>query len=172
MSYTPKELTEKYENLWEQVDGVYKELSGLKDCIGEIEDKYDTIWGKVSTMCELNKGIDSKYDILWGKCNTNAAEIIKLKEYNINSAPKPDPQISSIRHDISLIQSKLRTLDKMEETYIAKLSDIRYDMHSTNIENHKMKDYVDEKFGNLCVVIQILICIIIIICLYLMYILK
>ena len=136
MSYTPKELTEKYENLWEQVDGVYKELSGLKDCIGEIEEKYDAIWGKISTMCELNNGIYSKYDILLGKCNTNAAEIIRLKEYN--SAPKPDPQISSIKHDISLIQSKLRTLDKMEENYIAKLSDIRYDMHSTNIDNHKI----------------------------------
>jgi chromosome segregation ATPase len=169
MSYTPKELTEKYENLWEQVDGVYKELSSLKECIGEIEAKYDTIWGKMSTLTELNKSIDSKYDLIWGKCNTNAAEIIKLKEYNINSGTG---QISSIKHDITLIQSKLRTLDKMEETYTARLSDIRYDMHSTNIDNHRMKDYVDDKFGNLCVVLQIIICIIVIICLYLMYILK
>ena len=169
MSYTPKELTEKYENLWEQVDGVYKEMSGLKDCIGEIEGKYDTIWGKVSTMCELNKGIDSKYDLLWGKCNTNAAEIIKLKEYNINSGVA---QISSIKHDITLIQSKLRTLDKMEETYIARISDMRYDMYSTNIEGQKLKDYIDDKFANLCVMIQIIICIIIIICLYLIYVVK
>lgn len=167
MAYTPKELTDKYENLWEQVDGVYKELSGLKDCIGEIEEKYDTIWGKISTVSELNKGIDSKYDLLWGKCNTNAGEIIKLKEHNISGAPKPDPQISSIKHDISLLQSKLRTMDKMEETYIARLSDIRYDMYSTNIESQKMKDYIDEKLANLYVAIQIVICIIVILCLYL-----
>jgi hypothetical protein len=171
MSYTPKELTEKYEDLWEQVDGVYKEMSGLKECIGEIESKYDTIWGKISSMGELNKGIESKYDLLWGKCNTHAAEIIKLKEYNIN-APKHDPQISSIKHDITLIQSKLRTLDKMEENYIARISDMRYDMYSTNIESQKLKDYIDEKFANLCVVIQIVICIIIIICLYLIYVVK
>jgi hypothetical protein len=169
MSYTPKELTEKYENLWEQVDGVYKELSGLKDCIGEIESKYDTIWGKISTMGELNKGIDSKYDLLWGKCNTNASEIIKLKEYNINGGV---PQISSIKHDITLIQGKLRTFDKLEEKYIARLSDMRYDMYSTNIEGQKLKDYIDDKFTNLCVVIQIVICIIIIICLYLIYVVK
>ncbi len=169
MSYTPKELTEKYENLWEQVDCLYKELSGLQDCVGEIESKYDTIWGKVSSLTELNKSIDSKYDLLWGKCNTNAADIIKLKEYNINGGV---PQISSIKHDITLIQSKLRTLDKMEETYIARLSDIRYDMYSTNIEGQKLKDYIDDKFANLCVVIQIVICIIIIICLYLIYVVK
>jgi hypothetical protein len=171
MAYTPKELTDKYENLWEQVDGVYKELSGLKDCIGEIDEKYDTIWGKISTIGEVNKGIDSKYDILWGKCNTNAGEIIKLKEYNIN-APRHDPQISSIKHDITLIQGKLRILDKMEETYIARLSDIRYDMYSTNIESQKMKDYIDDKLANLYVTIQIVICIIVILCLYLIYILK
>jgi chromosome segregation ATPase len=169
MSYTPKELTEKYEDLWEQVDGVYKDLSSLKECIGEIEAKYDTIWGKVSTLTELNKSIDSKYDLLWGKCNTNAAEIIKLKEYNINSGL---PQISSIKHDITLIQSKLKSLDKMGETHISRLSDIRYDIYSTNIEGQKMKDYIDDKFANLCVMIQIVICIIVIICLYLIYILK
>ena len=40
MSYTLKELTVKYENLWEQVDGVYKETSELKEFLEEIDEKY------------------------------------------------------------------------------------------------------------------------------------
>jgi hypothetical protein len=189
MSYTLKELTEKYENLWEQVDGVYKESSYLKECIEEFDSKYDTIWGKVASLNELSKDIDTKYDLIWNKCNTNSAEILKLKEYNIGN-----PQFEIINSDIQEIKSKYRVLDeekltqfrrdifalqgrvkhieKIEDDHIGLVTNISHDMYVIRCNNNTLKKYIDEKFGNLCVVIQIVICIIIIMCLYLLYVVK
>ena len=159
MAYNMKELTQKYEALWEQVDGLYRETSELKEYVIEI---------------------DSKYDSLWSKCNVNANEILIVKEHVINKS-RDDPQITSVRcdmsslqskvdscradvgmiqsrsdsqiaaikFDIGVIQGKIRAFDKMEEEHIAMMSNISYDMYSVNANNAKNKEYIDNKFANL-----------------------
>ena len=163
MAYTTKELTQKYETLWEQVDGLYRETSGLKEYVIDI---------------------DSKYDSLWSKCNVNADEILIVKEHAINKGrddsqltsvrfdmsslqskvdshvascradvgmiqSRVDSQISAIQFDVGHLQSKIRAFDKMEEEHIAMMSNISYDMYSVNANNAKTKDYIDNKFANL-----------------------
>ena len=132
MAYTTKELTQKYETLWEQVDGLYRETSELKEYIVDI---------------------DSKYDTLWAKCNANANDILVVKEHIISkSRPEPrmdDAHISAIKFDIGVIQGKIRAFDKMEEEHIAMMSNISYDMYSVNANNAKNKEYIDNKFANL-----------------------
>ena len=132
MAYNMKELTQKYEALWEQVDGLYRETSELKEYIVDI---------------------DSKYDTLWAKCNANANDILVVKEHIISkSRPEPrmdDAHISAIKFDIGVIQGKIRAFDKMEEEHIAMMSNISYDMYSVNANNAKNKEYIDNKFANL-----------------------
>jgi len=140
MAYTAKELTQKYETLWEQVDGLYRETSGLKEYVIDI---------------------DSKYDTLWAKCNSNADGILHLKEHSINkSRPEPrvdDHQITSIRFDIGVLQSKMRTFDKMEEDHIAMVSNMSYDMYSMRTSNDKNKDYIDNKIAKLYAYVTMII---------------
>jgi len=140
MAYNTKELTQKYETLWEQVDGLYRETSGLKEYVIDI---------------------DSKYDTLWAKCNANANEILSVREHTINkSRPEPrvdDSQITSIRFDIGLIQSKMRTFDKMEEEHIAVLSSMSYDMYEIRTTNDKNKNYIDNKIAKLYAYVTVII---------------
>jgi len=172
MSYTPKELSEKYENLWEQVDGLYKEMSALKECVGDIDEKYDTIWGKVSTMHQLNNDIETKYEVVWGKCNTNTTDIVRLREQMSIGSAKVDPQLTSIKFELSGLQSKIRIVDKLEEDYKKKMSYVQCDIYDIQRELKKTNDYIDYKFSMLYLLLQIIIGVIIIICLYFMYIVK
>ena len=169
MAYTPKELTEKYENLWEQVDGLYKEMSALTEYVSENETKYDSIWAKVSEINDVTKGIDSKYDLIWGKCNTNTEDIIRLKEHIINSG---DPQLASIKYDLSVLQGKFRSFDKMEQEYKTKMSHIQCDMFDIQRELKKTNEYIDDKFTCHTIIIQIIICVMVLMCLYIIYIVK
>jgi hypothetical protein len=173
MAYTPKELTEKYETLWEQVDVLYKEISELQACVGEIDEKYDTIWGKVSTIYESNKSIESKYestyDLVWGKCNANTTDIVRLREQISSGSTKVDPQLDSIKFEMSGLQSKLRIF---EEDYKKKMSYVQCDIYDIQRELKKTNDYIDYKFSMLYLLLQIIIGVIIIICLYFIYIVK
>lgn len=140
MAYNMKELTQKYESLWEQVDGLYRESSGLKDYVIDI---------------------DSKYDMLWAKCNSNVDDILHLKEHTINKGRTEhrgeDSQITSIRFDIGLIQSKMRTFDKMEEEHIAVLSGMSYDTYEIRTSIDKNKDYIDNKIAKLYAYVTVII---------------
>jgi uncharacterized coiled-coil DUF342 family protein len=172
MSYTPKELSEKYENLWEQVDGLYKEMSALKECVGEIDEKYDTIWGKVSSMHELNNRIESKYDSVWGKCDANATDILRLREQFTSGSAKVDPQLASIKFDLNSLQSKIRIFEKFEEDHKTKMTYVQCDVYDIQRELKKTNDYIDYKFSMLYLLLQIIIGVIIVICLYFIYIVK
>lgn len=194
MSYTLKELTEKYENLWEQVDGVYKEASYLKECVEEFDSKYDTIWGKVASLNELSKDIDTKYDIIWNKCNVNSSEIIKLKEYNISGLSNIVPHFETINSDLQEMKSKYRVLDeekltqfrrdifalqgrikhieKIEDDHIGLVTNISHDMYVIRSDTKQLKTYIDDKLATLYLLMQIIICIMIIVCLYSLYYVK
>lgn len=194
MSYTLKELTEKYENLWEQVDGVYKESSYLKECLEEFDSKYDTIWGKVASLNELSKDIDTKYDLIWNKCNANSSEIIKLKEYNIGAISKVDPhfevinsdlqeikskyrvleeeKLTQFRRDIFALQGRIKQIEKIEDDHIGLVTNIHHDMYVIRCNNNTLKKYIDDKLGYIYLLMQIIICIMIIVCLYSLYYVK
>lgn len=172
MAYSPKELTEKYENLWEQVDGLYKEMSALKEFVGDIDEKYDTIWGKVSTMHQLNNDIESKYEVVWGKCNANTSDIVRLREQITSGSAKVDPQLTSLKFELASLQSKVRLFDKFEEEQKKKMSYVQCDMYDIQRELKKTNEYIDYKFSMLYLLLQIIIGVIIVICLYFMYIVK
>jgi len=137
-----KELTQKYEALWEQIDVLYRETSELKEYIVDI---------------------DSKYDTLWAKCNANANDIIGVREHMITKGrvePQPrcdkvESQIASVRFDIGLLQNKVRAIDKIEEDHISVLSNMSYDMYAINTNNAKNKEYIDNKFAKLYACISI-----------------
>ena len=189
MSYTLKELTEKYENLWEQVDGVYKESSYLKECLEEFDSKYDTIWGKVASLSELSKDIDTKYYLIWNKCNANSSEIIKLKEYNIcnphfeiiNSDLQEikskyrvldEEKLTQFRRDIFALQGRIKHIEKIEDDHIGLVTNISHDMYVIRSDTKQLKKYIDDKLGYIYVLMQIIICIMIIVCLYSLYYVK
>jgi chromosome segregation ATPase len=172
MAYTPKELTEKYETLWEQVDVLYKEISELQACVGEIDEKYDTIWSKVSTIHESNKSIESKYESIWNKCNANTSDIVRLREQISSGSAKVDPQLTSLKFELASLHSKVRLFDKFEEEQKKKMSYIQCDMYDIQKELKKINEYIDYKFSMLYLLLQIIIGVTIIICLYFMYIVK
>jgi chromosome segregation ATPase len=172
MAYTPKELTEKYETLWEQVDVLYKEISELQEYVGEIDEKYDTIWSKVSSMHELNTGIDAKYESVWNKCNANTTDIVRLREHINSGLVKFDPQLASIKFEISGLQSKIRLLDKLHEEYKANISHVKCDMFDIQRELKKTNEYIDDKIACFTIIIQLIICVMVLLCLYIMYIVK
>jgi len=176
MAYTPKELTEKYETLWEQVDVLYKEISELQACVSEIDEKYDTIWSKVSNIHESNKSIESKYDskyeAVWGKCNANTSDIVRLREQISSGSAKVDPQLTSLKFELSSLHSKIRLFEKFEEEHKKKMSYVQCDMYDIQKELKKINEYIDYKFSMFYLLLQIIIGVIIVICLYFMYIVK
>jgi hypothetical protein len=181
MAYTTKELSQKYDGLWDQMDGVYKDMSSLTEYVGEIDEKYNAIWGKVESIHGCNANIEQKYDILEGRCgnimgelNENSSQMAiltgrcgnimgELRESSGQMAILKG-KFDLMKHDMGLIQTTLCKFDKMEDEHTAMMSNIHYDMHEMQNLIHKYKKYNDNKISGLYTIIIITITIIIFLC--------
>ena len=181
MAYTTKELSQKYDGIWDQMDGVYKEVSSLSGYVGEIDEKYNAIWGKVESIHGCNSNIESKYDILAGRCgqitgelkeNTSQMAILTGRCGNIMGELKENSgqlailksKFDLMKHDMGMIQGSLRKFDKMEDEHIAMMSNMHYDMHEMKGIIRTYKSYNDNKISGLYIIIFITISIIIFLC--------
>jgi hypothetical protein len=163
MAYTTKELSQKYDGLWDQMDGVYKDMSSLTEYVGEIDEKYNAIWGKVESVHSSNASIEQKYDILSGKCDYHADSIRTLMESSSQLSILKG-KFDLMKYDMGAIQNTLRKFDKMEDEHIAMMSNMHYDMHEMQNLIHKYKKYNDNKISWLYTIIVITISIIIYLC--------
>lgn len=178
MAYTTKELSQKYDGLWDQMDCVYKDMSSLTEYVGEIDEKYNAIWGKVESIHGCNANIEQKYDILEGRCgnimselNENSSQMAiltgrcgnimgELRESSGQMAILKG-KFDLMKHDMGAIQTSIRKFDKIEDDHIAMMSNMHYDMHEMKGLIQKYKAWNDNKISGLYTIIVITISIII-----------